>query len=256
MGRVIPLGSHPAWHPVFESVGYAAGYSVFRHMRARRGDIVGEPQRWTVIAAAAVGALVGSRALGLAEQWPAVVAAFHAGHLMGLLFSPGGKTIVGGLLGGWLGVELAKRVTGIRSRTGDLFVLPLCVGIAVGRIGCLIAGLADDTYGKATNLPWAVDFGDHIPRHPTQFYEIVILALLGWIASRPGEWPDGARFRVFMAAYLAWRLAIDFLKPQPLVAGMNLIQWACVVGLFALAVEQVAGPPRVREVASPWRNAP
>jgi prolipoprotein diacylglyceryltransferase len=244
---MIPLSSHPVWHPVFESLGYAAGYAVFRRIRARQGDVIAEPQRWTVIAAAAVGALVGSRLLGLAEQWPTALAVFHAGHMLALLFSSGGKTIVGGLLGGWLGVELAKRPTGIHSRTGDLFVLPLCVGIAVGRIGCLLAGLADDTYGKPTQLPWAVDFGDHIPRHPTQAYEILVLALLGWIATRPANWPDGARFRLFMAAYLAWRLIIDFLKPQPLVAGMNLIQWACVAGLCALAFDAVSQMRQVSE---------
>jgi hypothetical protein len=32
--------------------------------------MLAEPQRWTVLAAAAVGALIGSRLLGLAEQWP------------------------------------------------------------------------------------------------------------------------------------------------------------------------------------------
>lgn len=247
---MVPLGSHPLWHPIFESLGYASGYAVFRRLRARRGDIIAEPQRWTVIAAAALGALAGSRLLGLAEQWPTVVAAIRAGGVLALLFSSGGKTIVGGLLGGWLGVEVAKRITGIRSRTGDLFVLPLCVGIAVGRVGCLIAGLADDTYGKPTQLPWGVDFGDHIPRHPTQFYEIVILAALGWFATRPGNGSEGARFRLFMAGYLTWRLAIDFLKPQPLVAGMNLIQWACVAGLFALAIERIVSPPRLHEVVT------
>jgi len=147
---MIPVGSHPMWHPVFESLGYATGYIVFRWLRARQGDVIDEPQRWTVIAASAAGALVGSRLLGLAEQWPIALASFREGHLMTLLGSPGGKTIVGGLLGGWLAVESAKRVSGIRSRTGDLFVIPLCVGIAVGRIGCFLAGLADDTYGRAT----------------------------------------------------------------------------------------------------------
>lgn len=233
---MIPTGSHPAWHPVFETLAYAAGYAVFRLQRARRGDILAEPKRWTVIAAAAVGALVGSRLLGLAEQWPTVLAAARSGHLFALLFASGGKTIVGGLLGGWLAVELAKRVAGIRSRTGDLFVLPLCTGIAVGRVGCFLAGLADDTYGKPTTLPWAVNFGDGIGRHPTQLYEIVFLVLLGLILSRPWRLAEGARFRIFLAAYLAWRIAIDFLKPQPLVAGMNVIQWACVAGLGALGI--------------------
>lgn len=236
---MIPVGSHPVWHPVFESLGYAGGYAVFRWMRGRRGDVIAEPQRWTVIAAAAVGALAGSRLLGLAEQWPTVLAALHAGRVLALLLAPGGKTIVGGLLGGWAGVEIVKRVSGIRSRTGDLFAVPLCVGIAVGRVGCFLAGLADDTYGKATSLPWAVDFGDHVPRHPTQLYEVLFLALLALVLTRTWRWREGAKFRVFMAGYLAWRLAIDCIKPQPLVGGLNLIQWACLAGLSALAWDAV-----------------
>ena len=39
-----------------------------------------------------------------------------------------------------------------------------------------------------------------------------------------------------MAGYLSWRLAIDFLKPQPRVHGLNVIQWACMAGLLALGV--------------------
>ena len=117
---MLPTGSHPAWHPVFETLGYAAGYAVFRRMRARQGDVLPEPQRWTIIASAAVGALLGSRLLGLAEQWPTVLAALRTGRLLDLLLAPGGKAIVGGLLGGWLVVELVKLLSGIRSRTGDL----------------------------------------------------------------------------------------------------------------------------------------
>ncbi len=236
---MIPIGSHPAWHPVFEALAYVSGFAVFRLQRARQGDPVPEPQRWTVIAAAAVGALIGSRILGIAEQFPTVLAAWRSGHLLALLVSPGGKTIVGGLLGGWLGVEIVKRAAGIRTRTGDLFVLPLCAGIAVGRIGCFTAGLADDTYGTPTHLPWAVNLGDGIGRHPVQIYEILFLALLAFALTRKFTLPEGARFRIFLASYLGWRLAIDFLKPQPLVYGLNVIQWSCLAGILTLALLEV-----------------
>jgi phosphatidylglycerol:prolipoprotein diacylglycerol transferase len=236
---MIPIGTHPAWHPVMETLAYAAGFAVYRWQRARQGDVVAEPQRWTVLAAAAVGALAGSRLLGVAEQWPTVLAAWRAHRLAELLFSPGGKTIVGGLLGGWLGVEIAKKFTGIHRRTGDLFALPLCVGIAVGRIGCLLAGLADDTYGKPTTLPWAVNLGDGIGRHPVQVYEILFLILLGLLVTARIKLPEGARFRIFLAGYLAWRLVIDFFKPQPLLHGLNLIQWSCVAGLLLLAIGEL-----------------
>ena len=225
---------NPGLHPLFEALGYAAGFALYLRARRRQGDSLNDERRWMVIAAAAVGALVGSRLLGLAEMAPVRGMSRHD------LLLPGGKTIVGGLLGGWLAVELARRAMGLRARTGDLFAVPLCVGIAVGRVGCFFAGLADDTYGKATTLPWGVDFGDGVRRHPTQIYEIVFLALLAWALTRMARRPhrEGTIFRCFLAAYLAWRLAIDFLKPQPLVWGLNVIQWACVLGLVALAVAE------------------
>ena len=233
---MIPIGSHPIWHPLFETLAYATAFAIFRRSKARRGDILDEPQRWTILAAAAVGALVGSRALGLAEQWPMVQEAWRTGKMWALMFSPGGKTIVGGLLGGWLAVEIAKKVSGIERRTGDLFALPLCVGIAVGRVGCLLAGLTDDTYGKPTALPWAVNLGDGIGRHPVQVYEILFLTLLGFVISTKAVLPEGARFRIFLGGYLVWRVVIDFLKPQPLIGGMNLIQWCCLEGIALLVL--------------------
>ena len=136
-----------------------------------------------------------------------------------------------------LAVEWVKRMYGIRVRTGDLYAVPLCVGIAIGRIGCFMAGLTDDTYGTPTGLPWGIDFGDGIPRHPTQLYEIIFLfiagACAGSVQQRPH--PQGATFRLFLAAYLSWRILIDLIKPQPRVYGLNLIQWACVAGLLVLA---------------------
>ena len=236
---MLHLGSHATWHSVFETLGYALGYAAYKRQRRRQDDLLQEEQRWAVIAAAAVGALLGSRLLGVLEQAPRL----HITWQM-LLLPGGGKTIVGGLLGGWLAVEVAKHVAGIQSRTGDLFALPLCIGIGVGRIGCLLAGLADDTFGTPTRLPWGVDFGDHIARHPTQLYEILFLTALGGCLWRRGRHPhtQGMLFRVFLAAYLAWRLLIDLIKPQPLMAGLNAIQWACLVGLSALVFSAIMTP--------------
>jgi hypothetical protein len=48
-----------------------------------------------------------------------------------------GKTILGGIAGGYAAVEIAKWIFGIRARTGDSFALPIAVAVGVGRIGCL-----------------------------------------------------------------------------------------------------------------------
>ncbi len=227
---------HPELHPIFEVIGYSVGFAVYRRGRKQHGDFLADERRWMVTAAAAVGALVGSRVLGLLEQMP------QTGWQWINLLKPGGKTIVGGLLGGWIAVELVKWFAGTTKRTGDLFALPLCVGIAIGRIGCFLAGMADDTYGRATTLVWGVDFGDGVRRHPTQIYEVGFLVGLGWLLwsyhARPHR--NGRVFRLFMAAYLGWRLAIDFLKPQPLIGGMNAIQWACLAGLIALGFGELS----------------
>jgi phosphatidylglycerol---prolipoprotein diacylglyceryl transferase len=215
---------------LFEILAYTTGYQLYRRSRQQSGDFLPDEQRWIIIAAAAIGALLGSRILGILEQAPRLTITWHT------FLQPGGKTIVGGLLGGWIAVEITKRLRGIHSRTGDLFAFPLCIGIAVGRIGCLLAGLADDTYGTPTSLPWAIDFGDGIPRHPTQLYEILFLMTLAFFLHRYNQRPhsEGSTFRLFLAAYLTWRLVIDFIKPQPLILGLNLIQWACLAGLLAL----------------------
>jgi len=90
----------------------------------------------------------------------------------------GGKTIVGALIFGLISVELIKRYIRLRQSTGDLYAIPLALGIAIGRVGCFLTGLSDNTYGTPTNLPWAINFGDGIPRHPTQLYEIIFLIAL------------------------------------------------------------------------------
>jgi len=143
----------------------------------------------------------------------------------------GGKTIVGGLLGGWIGVELAKKRLRIRGSTGDGFVFPLILGMCIGRIGCFLTGLADHTHGVHTSLPWAVDFGDG-PRHPTQVYEIVFLIFLGvglWSYGAPRY--SGQRWRMFMLGYLAFRFGVEFIKPRYApYAGLSAIQMASLVG--------------------------
>lgn len=146
---------------------------------------------------------------------------------------PLSKMIVGGLLGGWLGLEVAKSRLGIESKTGDLFVWPLALGLSLGRLGCFLTGLADHTYGLPTTLPWGVDFGDHVLRHPTQMYEMIFVLLMTLVVQRRQDLPPGGRFRLWMAAYLGFRFLSDWLKPVlHLYAGLSAIQWASLLGLI------------------------
>ena len=233
----VPIGPwqvHP--HLLFESLSYFVGFRVYLALRRRAGDTVIVPMRWATLSAAAVGAALGARGLA----WLADPAAtFTAESLL-----MGGKTIVGGLIGGLIGVELVKLAIGVRRSTGDLYAPALAVAIAIGRIGCFLTGIADDTVGTPTSLPWGVDFGDGIPRHPAQLYEILALAagvVPLWrlarrtmaLAAAPdphGVLREGDAFKAFMVGYMALRVLIDFLKPYPAVfLGLGVLQWAAVV---------------------------
>ena len=255
-----------------------------------------------MVAAAVAGGALGAKILFWLED-PELTA--HSLHNPAYLV--GGKTIVGALVFGLISVELTKRYIGLRDSTGDLYAIPLALGIAIGRIGCFLTGLSDNTYGTPTNLPWAINFGDGIPRHPTQLYEILFLLTLipilyrvlnktsrenkafivhgeslenktvilsgavtprsevtaqskdpevdGTITTaarrshdasgRAGFRPTtndrrpatlfspGDAFKLFMVAYLSFRLLCDFIKPYPRIfLGLGGIQWACVLLLL------------------------
>ena len=130
------------------------------------------------------------------------------------------------------GYSITIRVQ-IQNRPGALGRLTT----AIGRIGCFLTGLDDHTYGIPTSLPWGVDFGDGIPRHPTQIYEIIFLLLLAAMIVRRSQQPheNGDLFKLFMVGYMAFRLLVDFLKPGVTVAGLSLLQWACVAVLVYYA---------------------
>jgi len=144
-----------------------------------------------------------------------------------------GHSIAGALAGGIVAVEAYKWHQGVRTSTGLAFVAPLAARIAVGRIGCFFAGLPDYTYGTPTSLPWGVDFGDGIKRHPVQLYEsAAMIAFLGayirGTACRSTLFLRNG-FYVFVGWYGVQRFAWEFLKPYPRLFGpFTLFQILCV----------------------------
>jgi phosphatidylglycerol---prolipoprotein diacylglyceryl transferase len=223
-------------HPIFESLAYFIGARLYFWNRRRYPKIPFDQGLW-VLVGAVLGAAIGSKVLSWLEN-PVLLLR----HLTNPAYWMGGETIVGGLLGGLIGVEIAKKCVGWRQSTGDAFVLPLVVGMSIGRVGCFLAGLPDHTYGTPTTWFTGVDFGDGIPRHPTQLYEIAfllvlvacLLALSRWrrSISPTAQLPPGTYFQLFMAGYLGFRLLVEFIKPTPhIYFGFSNIQLACIAGL-------------------------
>lgn len=223
-------GAAAVVHAAFEYGGIAIGVALYRRRRAASGlGGLTQPGGFAVIVGLLAGAAIGNKGVFLIER-PDVWQHLLAGGL-----ALPGQSIVGGLLGGLLGVEIAKALTAQTHSTGDAMVWPIAIGLAVGRIGCFLAGLHDDTFGTATAMPWGIDFGDGVPRHPTQLYEMAVALALAWAVHGRFDRVPGLAFKLFLAGYLAWRLGIDGLKPVPYAYALGLsgIQWVCAVALAA-----------------------
>lgn len=219
-----------AWvHTGLAYAGMALGAALWRATlrRQQRGGALA-PGNFGVLVGLLVGAALGNKGVFLIERPDLALALWHNGAL-----TLPGQSIVGGLLGGLIGVEIAKKLSGQTRSTGDAMVWPIALGLAVGRIGCFLAGLHDDTYGLPTSAPWGVDFGDGIARHPTQLYEIAVVLPLGWALHRARFATPGLAFKLFLSAYLLWRFGVEFLKPVPVAwpLGLSGIQWTCLVAL-------------------------
>ncbi len=225
--QLLGLQIHP--HPLFETLAYMLSFRLA--LRNFRRDTIQTTQRTSIMVGGMLGALVGAKLLALLQHLNLVWGDVNA--FASLVMQ--GKTVVGGLLGAIVGVEVTKSYIGVKQSTGDAFVLPLILGTIVGRVGCFLTGLSDLTCGTATNLPWGVDFGDGIPRHPTQLYEIIFLFVLLIVIQLRSRYRtnSGDAFKFYTIGYLSFRLLVDFIKPDfyPIL-GLSAIQIACLLGLI------------------------
>ncbi len=214
-------------HLILEYAAFIIGFRYYVVLRRGSEDVISGGNRLSIILGAAIGALLGSRIMGFLENPVFDMSETSLFILMNL------KTIMGGLFGGLLGVEVAKKIIGETESSGDLFTLPLIVGIFIGRIGCFLMGVNEFTYGKATTFFTGMDLGDGILRHPLALYELCFLAVLFFIFRRlylKKTLRKGLLFQYFMILYFGFRFFIEFLKPNVFfVLGLSSIQWLCVV---------------------------
>jgi phosphatidylglycerol:prolipoprotein diacylglycerol transferase len=146
-----------------------------------------------------------------------------------------GRSIIGGLIGGWIGVVLAKRCFKIRSKHGNAIAPAAALGMAIGRLGCFLGSCC---YGIPTTSWVGIDFGDGIRRHPTQLYEAIFdLGLFAYFSYRNrSPQPPGILFRQFLMAYFVFRVLIEFIRTEPRIyPGLSVFQVLSLIMLGVLA---------------------
>jgi phosphatidylglycerol:prolipoprotein diacylglycerol transferase len=211
------------------------------------------PQEMTSLADKTSGRYFASIGMG------AVIGSYFLGTFNSFLegdLSPS-RSVLGGLAGAIVAVEVWKRKRGMQASTGYIYALPLALMIAVGRIACAMSGLDDDTYGIPTGLKWGWNFGDGIPRHPVAIYEIIsmtILSLILFIALKKRvEWYPRIAFYIFAGVYGAQRFVWEFLKPYPPVFWkLNVFHIVCL-GMVVYALYFTATSEKLQKTKEKLR---
>ena len=210
-------------HQFFVGLGVLAA-AIVLGLEARRRQLWSE-ELLVAATGGLVGGALGMRASGLVRSLDPA-----ANPSLATAWQYGAKSILGGLTGAYLGVLIGKRLIGYRVRTGDVFAPAVALGMAIGRIGCLLT----EPPGRPTSLPWGITLSaEQIARipgclgcrpgvamHPSFGYEIAFqllaFAVLLWLRSRVTV--PGALFTIYLGGYAGFRFAVEFTRANEVVA--------------------------------------
>jgi phosphatidylglycerol:prolipoprotein diacylglycerol transferase len=205
-------------------LAFAAGFALYRYNT--KGMEKNSDQLFPILLAAFLGGVIGAKL-------PAILMNMRFGLSWEAILA--GRTIVGGLVGGTLGVLFIKKKLGIQGRYGNLLAPPIALGMAIGRMGCFFSGCC---FGTPTDLPWGTNFGDSIARHPTQLYEMLFcFAAFVLLQRARNSAPPGSLLTRFFLAYFIFRFLEEFLRPHTLISGLTPFQWICIAGTLILTAK-------------------
>jgi phosphatidylglycerol---prolipoprotein diacylglyceryl transferase len=164
----------------------------------------------------------------------------------------GGIGVIGSLMSGFIvAVWFCRRRNISLLRFGDTLAPGIALGQTVGQFACLLNG---DSYGRPTDLPWAITFTDprskaplNIPLHPIELYEMAayfFVFLLVW-KTRKHDRIDRFTSFIYLAGYGAARFVVDFFRGDPALFAWG-IQAAQLFGI-AMILGSLVGFLRLKK---------
>ncbi len=109
------------------------------------------------------------------------------------------KSIYGALIGAYFGINISKYLSRIKGNFGDLYILPLCVGVFFGKIGCFF-------YGCCGSMSYPVQIW-------TAGFHLILFFFFYFIHKR--KCLTGGHFALYMILYSFYRFCIEFLRTEP-----------------------------------------
>jgi prolipoprotein diacylglyceryltransferase len=224
-------------HDAFTMLALAVGLAIYYRELAGRGWLDG-PIVWISLAAI-VGGAIGARAI-TAWEHPEYYAAAFADRPFTEVIEGSGKSIIGAVAGGYLGIALAKRWFGYTRSTGDCYVLAIPVATVIGRVGCFLSELP---LGTPTSLPWAISVspeaaaafascpGCEFPMHPSMLYEIAfnLVAIVVILRYRDRVPVPGEALKLYLLAAVVFRFLVEFVRGnEPQALGLTGPQWVLI----------------------------
>lgn len=216
------IGNFPiTTYGLFLAVGMLLALFVASRLAARDGlprERIYDLGLWTLI-----GGLLGSKILMYFLE--------PGTQIFSLDFLRSGGVYYGGFLGGFLAVVILVRYYKLPFwKVADAFAPGVALGQAFGRQGCFAAGCC---WGKPTELPWGVHFGEaghdytgvpiygpdgsDLYLHPTQLYEsffmVAVFLFLYWLHRHKKF--DGQVLVAYGIIYAIFRFLIEFVRDDP-----------------------------------------
>jgi phosphatidylglycerol:prolipoprotein diacylglycerol transferase len=207
-----------------------------------RGPTAGDPptprQRHAIYVGALLGMAIGAK-LGylLSEGWLDALRAELPVSTRALLLLQG-RSVVSALLGGYAGVELAKKRVGYARATGDSFALLAPLSLSMGRLGCWFSGCClgvelpraaytlDDAHGVARFPAVPLELGFNL------LFLLWVVCILRRRARGAGDGLRGQLFHVYLISYGLFRALHERVRDTPRLAfgvsGYQLLALGCV----------------------------
>ena len=219
-------------------VGFFVALLVVRRDMTERGYDL--RYAYDMVLWAYVGGWVGARLFIIPTGWN-----YFVEDPIAFLLSGSGWVWYGGLIGGAVAVLWWARSVGMPMLVAtDIAAPALAIGLAIGRIGCQLAG--DGDYGVPTDLPWGMSYPDGVVPttarvHPTPLYELVLYVVTFIVLwrQRGRGLPAGHLFGQYLIYTGAARFAVEFLRRNPAwLLGLTTAQWFSIgsmaLGLYVL----------------------